>query len=128
MRNHGEYTIKQETFDEIVVMSGGVKHDEGKVPYHLVSIDALEGMTEILQFGAAKYEDRNWEKGMSWSRPFAACLRHLFAWWRGEDLDPETGKSHLDHAACCVHFLSHYVKSKRYTKYDDRPIGDADGA
>lgn len=64
--------------------------------------------------------ERNWEKGMSWGRCYAACLRHLWAWWRGEDNDPETGLSHLDHALCCLLFLSTFVK-RRVTTFDDRP-------
>lgn len=52
--------------------------------------------------------DRNWEHGMKWSRPFGALMRHMWAWWRGEDKDPETGRSHLWHAGCCIAFLIAY--------------------
>lgn len=38
-------------------------------------------------------------------RYFAAAMRHLWAWWTGEERDAETGESHLAHAACCVLFL-----------------------
>jgi hypothetical protein len=62
---------------------------------------------------------RNWEAGMAWHRPFGACMRHLWAWWRKENLDPETGLPHLAHAACCILFLLAYVL--RETPGDDRP-------
>ena len=62
---------------------------------------------------------RNWEKGMAWSRPFSALMRHMWAWWAGEKLDPETGKSHLWHACCCLMFLVAY--EQRSTGTDDRP-------
>lgn len=52
--------------------------------------------------------ERNWEKGMAWHRPFGALMRHMWAWWRGESDDPETGYSHLAHAACCIAFLLAY--------------------
>lgn len=64
--------------------------------------------------------ERNWERGMAWSRPFSALMRHMWAWWRGEDFDPETGYSHLAHAACCILFLMTY--RGRETGVDDRPI------
>jgi hypothetical protein len=102
------------------------KNDEGKLQYELISPYALEGLVSILTFGANKYKPRNWEQGLVWGRVFAATMRHLWAWWRGEDTDTETGKSHLDHAQACIHFLSHYVKTK--TGVDDRPIGESTSA
>lgn len=88
--------------------TGGVKHDIGKPRYELIAPEFLHGLAEILEFGARKYDDRNWEKGMAWGRPFGALQRHLWAWWNGEEIDAETGKSHLHHAACCLMFLSAY--------------------
>lgn len=83
----------------------GAKFDAGKARIDLIAPEFLFGTAEILDFGAQKYGERNWEAGMSWSRPFAALMRHMWAWWRGEKLDDETGKSHLWHAACCLMFL-----------------------
>ena len=97
----------------------GTKHDIGKARYDLLSPDALDGLVAVLTFGANKYSDRNWEKGIKYSRVFAAAMRHLWAWWAQENEDVETGLSHLDHAACCIHFLSTYVK-RDMTQFDDR--------
>jgi hypothetical protein len=104
---------------------GGTKFDTGKARWDLVDYDTLEGMVDILTFGATKYEDRNWEKGILYGRVWAAYMRHNTAWWqaylRGEDgTDPETGRSHLDHAQCCLHFLATYEKRGLLT-FDDRP-------
>lgn len=96
----------------------GFKYDEEKIRTDLVPTDVVEELTKVLTLGAKKYSDRNWEKGMRWGRPYAAALRHLFAWWRGEDYDPETGLSHLAHALCCVTFLLAY--SLRKIGEDDR--------
>lgn len=82
-----------------------VKFDAGKAGVHLLPVDALLGITSVLDFGAKKYAARNWEKGMEWDRVYGALLRHLFSWWSREDKDPETGKSHLWHAGCCILFL-----------------------
>jgi len=100
----------------------GYKADENKLRTDLLSPEAVLGVVSVLTHGANKYTDRNWEKGMAWSRPYGAALRHLLAWWSGEDNDPETGLSHLDHAQCCLHFLSHYVKHpEKYKGRDNRP-------
>ncbi|MCE2973020.1 MAG: DUF5664 domain-containing protein [Sediminibacterium sp.] len=84
----------------------GVKFDSDKFYRpELITPEFIFELSGVLAYGAKKYEDRNWEKGMKWSRPFGALMRHLWAWWRGEDKDPETGFSHLAHAACNVMFL-----------------------
>lgn len=97
----------------------GRKDDGGKAPYHLLAPEMLEATALVLGFGAKKYSARNWEKGMHWSRPFGALMRHMWAWWRGEACDPETGYSHLWHASCCLMFLVAY--EARNVGSDDRP-------
>lgn len=106
------------------LLGGGVKHDQGKAPWHLLPPDAMDEVLKVLDYGANKYAARNWEAGMDWSRPFSAMMRHMWAWWSGEDIDQESGLSHLAHAACCVLFLLAY--NKRFDGYDDRPHDDRD--
>lgn len=98
----------------------GRKDDQGKVRLELIPPEMIFAVGDILTFGAEKYADRNWEKGMSWSRVYGALQRHLNAWWGGEDLDPETQKSHLWHAACCLTFLVTYEQRK--IGENDRPV------
>lgn len=97
-----------------IVVSEGRKDDEGKVKYDLLPSEYLEATASVLTFGAGKYEDRNWEKGMSWGRVFGALMRHLWAWWNPlvPDTDEETGYSHLWHASCCLCFLICYEQRK----------------
>ena len=97
-----------------------VKHDDGKPRYDLVPPEALDALSRVLTFGASKYSERNWEKGMDWGRVFGAMMRHAWAWWRGENTDPETGYSHLWHALCCAAFLVTY-EQRRIGK-DDRHV------
>lgn len=87
----------------------GTKHDSEKIRLELLPIEALEEISKVLGKGAIKYDDWNWAKGMAWLRLVGACLRHLFAFIRGENNDPETGLSHLAHAGCCILFLLTYV-------------------
>src|SRR5688500_2663608 len=87
--------IAQRQLDTLNKMTGGVKYDAEKIRYDLIPADAMEALANILTFGAKKYGDRNWEKGMEWGRLFRAALGHLWDWHRKRGNDPETGKSHL---------------------------------
>ena len=96
------------------------KQDGGKPRMDLLAPEFLTGTAEVLRFGADKYAERNWEKGMSWGRCFGALMRHMWAWWAGERNDPETGLSHLYHASCCLMFLAAY--EARQIGTDDRKL------
>lgn len=98
--------------------SEGKKFDSDKLRLDLLSIPAMEGVAKILGMGAKKYGERNWQKGLKYSRVFAALLRHLFAWWNGEELDNESQLNHIHHVACNIMFLQHFVETK--TGIDDR--------
>lgn len=110
-----EYKYKMTETNQLI----GTKYDTGKLRYDLVNSDAHKRMVEILTFGAQKYDARNWERGMPWSRIIASLKRHLAAIEAGQDFDPESGKLHVDHVACNTHFLSAYYKI--YPQGDDRP-------
>lgn len=96
----------------------GIKHDTQKVRLELLPTCALEEIAKVLDFGAKKYETWNWTKGFKWSRLIGASMRHLFAFARGEDKDPESGLSHLAHLGCCVLFLLYH--EKHHKNLDDR--------
>ena len=113
-----DVTVK---YDDATVRlpSGGVKHDAGKNRLELIPPEAVWGLGEVLTFGAVKYGDHNWAKGMKWSRVFGAAMRHLWKWWWTKKPDEETGLSHLKHVLCCVAFLIAYEERK--VGEDDRP-------
>ena len=99
--------------------SAGTKYDGEKLRYDLIPPSSLKALATILTFGANKYTARNWEKGIQWGRVFGALQRHLWSWYSGDSLDPETGKSHLWHAMCCLAFLVEYEST--HPELDDRP-------
>ena len=87
-------------------MGTGRKFDGGKSEYGLLPPFALEETVKALTFGAQKYERGNWIKVPdSKRRYFDAMERHIWAWKRGEQMDPESGLHHLAHAMCCLMFL-----------------------
>lgn len=92
--------------------TNATKLDAKKAPMDLLPWEAVQGVAEVLDFGRVKYSENNWRKGFQWCRLMAACLRHCFAWLSGEDKDAESGLSHIDHATCCLMFLSAHIKSK----------------
>lgn len=96
----------------------GKKFDGGKLRWDLLPWQALEPVARVIQAGAVKYGEYNWMSGFAYSRCFAAVMRHLWAWFLGEDRDPETRESHLAHAVCTLLFLLDFEARK--AGQDDR--------
>jgi len=80
-------------------MSGGKKFDEGKPRVSLVVSKAWLEVAKVGTFGAEKYGDHNFRKGMKWSRLIDAAFRHMILYVSGERIDKESGCSHLAHIA-----------------------------
>lgn len=84
----------------------GIKHDVDKLRYELLPVKPIEDIVRVLTFGSKKYKDDNWKHVKPFEdRYYAAALRHITAWRKGEILDRETGLPHLAHATCCLVFL-----------------------
>jgi hypothetical protein len=111
IRSDSQYVLEGEAAPggRVADESGAVKADGGKARVDLLPVGPLLDEARVLGFGATNYADNNWRLGFAWSRIYGAALRHLFAWWGGEDDDPETGLPHLAHAACDVHFLMEFA-------------------
>lgn len=93
----------------IAKSTAGRKNDEDKNRLDLIEPQFIEGVGEVLTFGANKYEPNNWQNvENAEDRYYAAALRHLMAWRRGETVDEESGLSHLKHAATNLMFLLHF--------------------
>lgn len=97
----------------------GARYNAGKAAMELIPLCTLEDEARVWDYGRRKYAVWNWAKGMPWSVPVGCIMRHLAAFQRGEDLDPESGLPHLAHIACNVRMLTLY--SKTYKEGDDRP-------
>jgi hypothetical protein len=97
--------------------TGAVRDDAGdKDRPDLVSPYALMRVGKWLAMGAAKYGDRNWEKGMPYSVFYASALRHLLKFHQGYG-----DEDHL--AAVCFNIMAimHFEEVGR-DDLDDMPV------
>lgn len=85
------------------------KFDDGKLCFSLIPPDVLRDLAAVYTHGATKYGPFNWcsGNGIAESRLFDALFRHLNAHLLGEEVDPESGLTHLSHALCNLTFLLH---------------------
>lgn len=104
-------------------MEKGLRHNNGKSRWGLVDFDALLPMVEVLEFGAQKYADHNWKKGLPTIEICESMMRHLTAYMRGEDIDSESGKPHVGHILCNAMFLSYMTIYKK--EFDNRFLDEA---
>lgn len=70
-----------------------------KAPMSTVSAAVLAEVGVAMLEGAAKYGRHNYRAvGVQSSVYYDATMRHLMAWWEGEDIDPDSGMSHITKA------------------------------
>lgn len=70
-----------------------------KPPMSTVSGPVLQEVGVSMMEGALKYGRHNYRfAGVRSSVYYDAALRHLIAWWEGQDIDPDSGISHLSKA------------------------------
>jgi hypothetical protein len=102
--------------------SGGAKGRK-LAEFALIPPDVLWEIAELFGIGVQKYGNvgnrPNYQAGYPWSWSYSAMQRHLWQFWSGEDLDPESGKHHLTHAAWHCMALLWFTLHEAGT--DDRP-------
>lgn len=98
-----------------------------KAPLHLVPPALLHFTAQAFADGAKKYGPYNWrDKTVSSSVYYGAALRHLSAWWDGEDLSQDAQVHHLGHVAACIAILLDGMTVGKLN--DDRPTKGASAA
>jgi len=107
---------------EVRVVDPETKAEKGQklYRYDLIPVNPLAKVALHYGVGAAKYEERNWERGYTWSLSYAALQRHANAFWGGESYDSETATHHL--AAVVFHALALMEYEDTNKDKDDRPI------
>lgn len=97
----------------------GLRYNEGKTRHDLFEPYAIDELAKVFTKGSEKYEPRNWEKGMDWSKVIASLKRHMNQFEAGNDYDSESGLLHTAHVAWNALALTSYYKI--HPEGDDRP-------
>lgn len=93
--------------------------DSKKPPLAKLPWKALRAVSGVQQYGHKKYGDfYNYKKGMEVTRQISCSMRHLADYLDGNDLDSESGHSHLAHAATRILFALENILDG--TSTDDR--------
>ena len=74
--------------------------NKGKPPISFI-LDfpqSAETLSKVMAFGASKYSLNNWKLGGNVRELEDSLLRHLYQYHNKEELDEESGESHLGHA------------------------------
>jgi hypothetical protein len=79
----------------------------GKGRYDLLSPIFIARLAGVLERGAAKYADRNWEKGIPMSRCADSALRHMFQYLGGA-----RDEDHLAQAAWNLMAMIHFEETR----------------
>lgn len=91
-----------------------------KVPASVLPRNVITEMALGMMEGARKYGRHNYRiAGVRASVYFDALNRHMDAWWEGEDMDPDSGLSHITKALSCLAVLRDSMMRENWT--DDRP-------
>lgn len=97
-----------------------------KVPFSTVPMEVIAEIGLGMMEGAMKYGRHNYRAiGVRGSVYFDATMRHLVSWWEGEDLDPDSGLSHISKALASLTVLRDAMINDMLT--DDRPPKSPEG-
>ena len=94
------------------------RYNKDKLRYDLIPTWALQMLAAIYTFGAQKYDDDNWRKGLSYRGTLASLMRHLEKFRAGHDNDEESGLPHLAHVAWNAFALLEFILI--HPELDDR--------
>lgn len=117
--NNGLSKINPEREDKDNKKVEGIKHDQDKLRFDLIPAKAMQSVAQVYTFGAKKYNDRNWEKGLSFSRLLGAAHRHINSFEAGEIVDSESGCHHLASAVFCLLAIIEF-QHRNQNHLDDR--------
>jgi hypothetical protein len=104
---------------EGVTNSKALHKDDGKIALQFIlAMEGIDDVAEVGMYGAKKYSQWNYKAGMPWMKLLGSCSRHLIAFIRGENLDPESQLPHLAHLAYNALMLLDYTRN--HNDKDDR--------
>jgi hypothetical protein len=91
-----------------------------KAPMSTVPANVLAEVGVAMLEGASKYGRHNYRAvGVRGSVYYDGTMRHLMGWWEGEDIDADSGLSHITKAIASLVVLRDAMIQGKFT--DDRP-------
>lgn len=91
-----------------------------KVPFSTVSAPVIAELGLAMLEGDRKYGRHNYRvAGVRASVYYDAMFRHMTSWWEGEDIDEDSGLSHVTKAITCLVVLRDAMINDMWN--DDRP-------
>lgn len=122
-----ESTLEMLTFHDLPKQNSTTKQTNPKdlvgtqkAPMSTVSAPVLAEIGVAMLEGACKYGRHNYRAvGVRASVYYDATMRHLMSWWEGEDIDPDSGMSHVTKAITSLVVLRDAMIQGKVT--DDRP-------
>lgn len=94
---------------------GDAKPGIGNVP-----ASVLQELGPAMDEGAEKYGRYNWrDTSVQAETYYNSTIRHLMQWWEGEDIDPDSGISHVTKAIAGLFVLRDAMIHEKFI--DDRP-------
>jgi hypothetical protein len=96
------------------------RQNNGKPRPTLFPVSVYRECLKVLEFGAKKYGDFNWQKGFAYLNCADSLERHWLDWKDGQDKDDESKLWHLAHVIVNATFLLFYQITGGYEHLDNR--------
>lgn len=95
------------------------RFNNGKCRLGMIPLDCHKWEADGFAWGAQKYSQNNWRKGLPITEQMDSLLRHLNSFFNEcEDIDPESGVHHLGLAQCNLAMMVNTLIN--HPKLDDR--------
>lgn len=116
-----KYEKSEEEMNQLGKEEAG-RFDKGKVRHDLIPAWVIEEIAKVYTYGANKYDDNNWWKGMKWSKVIGPLKRHWNKWRRGKLIDEESNCYHLAmviwNAICLMSYQKNQLGKDDRCPYD----------
>lgn len=86
-----------------------LRYNEGKPELSQIPFETEVEVAKVFMYGQKKYTRNNWKNGFKYSSLVDSTLRHFIAWFNGQEIDPESGLTHMAHFHTNVEILHWYT-------------------
>lgn len=87
-----------------------VRDNAGKPRWSLIPYEQMEPVVRVLEWGARKYGDFNWQKKMDPTEILESAQRHTVELFKGNMLDKQTQLHHAAHIISNMLFYMYHTK------------------